>query len=266
MTCVADRVRGALWGACIGDALAMPSHWYYGGARQVAQDYGGEIKGYVKPQKHLQGSIMNLSNTGGGGRGSDKGSIIGDTINHGKKQYWTGGRGHHYHCTLDAGENTLECSLLMQLVDSVTECGGRFDSAHFRDKYVDFMTTPGSHNDCYASTCHRMFFANRAKGLPLDKCPDNDKHNVDTIDGLVLPLGVALATRSLADDAACQSAAEASQTTRSSAPLAQYSGALTLLFRALLGGAELRPAVLAAAAPLGMSVPHLTPRQDAVVA
>jgi len=28
---------------------------------------------------------MNLSNTGGGGRGSDKGSIIGDVICHGKK-------------------------------------------------------------------------------------------------------------------------------------------------------------------------------------
>lgn len=43
---VADRCRGALWGACIGDALAMPSHWYYGGASQVKQDYG-EIKDYV---------------------------------------------------------------------------------------------------------------------------------------------------------------------------------------------------------------------------
>ena len=30
-----------------------------------------------------------------------------------------------------------------------------------------------------------MFFANRENGKPLDECPDNDHHNVDTIDGLV---------------------------------------------------------------------------------
>jgi len=51
---------------------------------------------------------MNLSNTGGGGRGSDQGSIIGDVINHGKKQYWQKGSNFHYHYGLQAGENTLE--------------------------------------------------------------------------------------------------------------------------------------------------------------
>ena len=36
------------------------------------KDYG-TIKGYVKPKDRFVGSIMNLSNTGGGGRGSDQG-------------------------------------------------------------------------------------------------------------------------------------------------------------------------------------------------
>ena len=54
-----------------------------------------------------------------------------------------------------------------------------------RERYIKLMTTPGSHNDTYAGTCHRMFFANRENGKPLDECPDNDHHNVDTIDGLV---------------------------------------------------------------------------------
>ncbi|CAK0909146.1 unnamed protein product [Prorocentrum cordatum] len=84
-----DRIRGALWGLYIGDAMAMPSHWYYGGAAQVARDYGGPIRGYVQPRKELAGSIMNKSSTGGGGRGSDSGEIIGAVINHGKKQFWT---------------------------------------------------------------------------------------------------------------------------------------------------------------------------------
>ena len=39
-----DRVRGALWGLFAGDALAAPSHWYYGGAGQIARDYGGALK------------------------------------------------------------------------------------------------------------------------------------------------------------------------------------------------------------------------------
>lgn len=31
---------------------------------------------------------MQLSNTGGAGRGSQTGNIIGDVINHGKKKFW----------------------------------------------------------------------------------------------------------------------------------------------------------------------------------
>merc|ERR1719486_279665 len=76
----ADRVGGALWGMLIGDALAMPTHWFYGGERQVHKTYGAALEGYVKPVTKLPGSIMNKSNTGGGGRGSDKGDIIGKVI------------------------------------------------------------------------------------------------------------------------------------------------------------------------------------------
>ena len=119
-----DRLRGALWGALIGDALASPTHWYYGGPSQVKRDYG-VIKGYVKPVTELPGSIMNKSNTGGGGRGSAQGSIIGDVINHGKKQYWDPHGQYHYHCTLDAGENTLEAQLVRVLVFSTTYTSAR---------------------------------------------------------------------------------------------------------------------------------------------
>jgi len=38
---------------------------------------------------------MSLSNTGGGGRGDNKGSIVGDVILLGKKKYWE--RGGNYH-------------------------------------------------------------------------------------------------------------------------------------------------------------------------
>jgi len=65
----------------------------------------------MKPLDKLEGSIMNLSNTGGGGRGSDKGDIVGSVILHGKKQFWGRGMNSHYHIGMAAGENTLEAQL-----------------------------------------------------------------------------------------------------------------------------------------------------------
>lgn len=64
----------------------MPVHWYYD-VGQLRRDFG-QIKTYEAPKEKLRGSIMSLSSTGGGGRGSDKGTIIGDVILHGKRKYW----------------------------------------------------------------------------------------------------------------------------------------------------------------------------------
>ena len=158
---VNDRKKSAMFGLFVADATAMPVHWMYD-LRQLQSDYG-EITGYVKPKDQFYGSIMNLSNTGGGGRGSDKGDIVGDVILHGKKKYWVRGGNNHYHLGLKAGENTLEAQLTRLLSKSISDAG-LFDANHFRERYVTFMTTPGSHNDTYASTCHRMFFANFVKG------------------------------------------------------------------------------------------------------
>jgi len=194
-----NRLKGALWGFFAGDALSSPTHWFYGGKRQVIAEYGHPIKDYTRPNKHLGGSILNKSDPNGGGRmksGSknSKISIIGDVINHGKLSFWDPKQSYHYHATLQGGENTLEVSIARVLMKSIVKTGGTFDPDHFRKAYVSFMQTPGSHNDTYASTCHRMFFANLIfNQLPPEDCPDNDEHNVETIDGLVLPTIVALA-------------------------------------------------------------------------
>ena len=135
---------------------------------------------------------MNLSNTGGGGRGSDKGEIIGDVINHGKKKYWGRGLNFSYHVGLQEGENTLEGQLARLLLRTLSS--GSFQAEVFLEEYVKFMRTPGSHNDAYASTCHRMFFANQVKGVPHNQCADNDGHNTDAIDALTLSIPVIVAT------------------------------------------------------------------------
>jgi len=196
-----DRLRGALWGYFAGDALASPTHWFYGGRRQVLHEYGHLITDYTAPNQKLTGSILNKSDPNGGGRskgGKQKTAaattIIGSVINHGKIGLWDPKKSIHYHATLQRGENTLEVSIGRVLLRSIAATTGVFSAGAFRASYVSFMREPGSHNDTYASTCHRMFFANLVfRGLPPEDCPDNDEHNVDTIDGLVLPTIVALA-------------------------------------------------------------------------
>ena len=48
---LANRMAGALWGIFIGDALAMPAHWYYD-VEALRQDYG-RITGYTAPHTRV---------------------------------------------------------------------------------------------------------------------------------------------------------------------------------------------------------------------
>ena len=263
------RLRNALWSYFAGDALAAPTHWFYGGPRQVQQYYKGLISDYTKPAYTLQGSIMNKSNLNGGGRASGSVSsssqktIIGDVINHGKAGLWSPSKEIHYHATLAAGENTLEVQLARVLMKSIVATGGVFDADHFRQAYISFMTTPGSHNDAYASTCHRMFFKNWVAGVDPKDCPDNDKHNVDTIDGLVLPTIVSLSqvAKAWENDApaaltAEQAAADCVRVTRNSPVLEQAARAWSRLVVGTLSGKQsLDEAVQQTASSLGYRRP-----------
>lgn len=236
-----DRIEGAIWGLFVGDALAMPVHWYYGGPQQIIRDFGSLITSYEHARYPFPESILQLSNTGGAGRGGDEGNIIGGIILHDKKTYWRRGGQYHYHHTLAAGENTLEASLVRVLMRSITANNGRFSAENFRSDYIDFMTTPGTHNDTYASSCHRVFFQKWKAGVAPEECPDNDGHNVDTIDGLALPAIVALAelgSGSSAADAA-EAAVAALAVTRRSAALEPYVRATTELLALVLSGMPL---------------------------
>jgi len=178
-----DKLRGALFGACIGDALAMPVHWYYD-LRQLKRDFGS-IQKYEVAVHPFPNTILSKSGTGTGGRGPDTGEIVDKVICHGKRKFWARGTSYHYHHGLEAGENTLDLMVMRALLRDISSNGGiNLDS--ISQSYIDFMTTPGSHNDVYASTAHRMFFRNYVinKKNPVD-CPDNDRHNVDAIDGLI---------------------------------------------------------------------------------
>jgi len=179
-----DKVRGALFGACVGDSLAMPVHWYYD-LTSLKRDFGS-IKFYESSKYPLQvPSIMSKSATGTGGRGPDTGEIIGKVICHDKRKYWARNSNYHYHHGLQPGENTLDLMVMRELLRDLTRNKG-VDLNSVSQSYIKFMRTPGSHNDVYASTAHRMFFRNLVtKNMPPEKSPDDDGHNVNAIDGLV---------------------------------------------------------------------------------
>lgn len=211
-----SRAAACLWGLYMGDALASPVHWFYDRSL-VTRLFPGGIQRYEKPPLNLPGSILNVSNTGGPGRGPDSGEIIGNLIHHDKRKYWARGANYHYHCTLAAGECTLEAQLARRLLVVLAENGGAFDKSKWLAEFERFLTTPGSHNDTYASSyircvlcCNewapllhsrrvniylfffppvipRQFFANRQKGIPASEAADNDHHNTDAIDGNKTP-------------------------------------------------------------------------------
>lgn len=145
---------------------------------------------------------------------------------------------------------------------SIVANKGVFNEDHFRDEYIKFMTTPGSHNDTYASSCHRIFFANLVHGKKSPKdCPEDDGHNIAGIDGLVLPTIVALAVGARSDstpEVASQMAANCADVTRRSDVLHKAAGVWgTLVYQSVKPEAvDMQTALEEAAKKLGFRKPN----------
>jgi ADP-ribosyl-[dinitrogen reductase] hydrolase len=176
-----DRFRGSLWGMFVGDALAMPAHWYYDVAA-LKRDFG-ELRDYRAPTTYHPSSIMSLASTGSAGRGSQQGNVVGSVILHGKKHLW-GRPNQHYHHGLQRGDNTLNLRCARVLLRSMNTIG-RYDSDDFLREYIAFMTTPGTHDDTYAESYHREFFARFSQGYPPERCAGEENHDTASIGGLV---------------------------------------------------------------------------------
>lgn len=171
------RQRGALLGMRIADALSMPTHWYYD-LLSLHRDYG-DIVGYQKPRNPHPNSILWRSSY----RPLNK---TGDIL-HEQAQHW-GKKGVHYHQFLEEGENTLSIKICSLLEDSLLAKGDH-DPDAFLDRYLSFMTTPGSHQDTYIEECHRHFFTQRARGVPPRQCGRRDEKHIG---GLAMPLPAAI--------------------------------------------------------------------------
>ena len=171
-----DRVQAALTGIAVGDALAMPVHWYYDRSHLVA-DYG-QVTDLLAPKNPHPGSILWRSHWDAPHPELD---ILGD-----QRRFW-GQRNVHYHQNLAAGEMTLTGKLAFEAWESVQANGG-YDRNDALRRYIDLLTHPQRHRDTYVEECHRGFFSNLGRGVPAEVCAVVEKH----IGGLVPMLAVAL--------------------------------------------------------------------------
>jgi hypothetical protein len=103
------------------------------------------------------------------------------------------------------------------------------------------------------------FFANRENGLPLDECPDNDGHNVDTIDGLVNLTPIVISNLGKGKDAVGSSVKESLALFRKSAVLPQFGTLYASMLSAVISGADLRETLVAGGRAMRVDVAAFGP-------
>jgi ADP-ribosylglycohydrolase len=175
-----DRIEGALWGIFIGDALAMPVHWYYD-TLALIREYG-TVRDYLKPKNPHPDSILWRSSYTPPNTAAD--------ILHEQARYW-GQKNIHYHQFLKAGENTLNLKLARELL-LLLQRDGKYSAKTWLDEMITFMTTPGKHNDTYVEEYLREFFINLSKKISPEKCGRKDEKHIGGF-SLMLPLLLARA-------------------------------------------------------------------------
>ncbi len=194
-----DRARAALRALFVGDALAMPVHWYYRPA-DIAQQFPGGVRDFHDAPAFHPSSIMSLHSTQHGGRQgraakSDSArGIVGDVILKGKRQFWDIPN-QHYHQGMRAGENTLNAHCARAVMRSIMANAGQYDPRVYVEHYIQLLTAePAQHPDTYAESCHRGFFANLEQGKAPLHC-GAVTHDTPSIGALVTIAPIVFAER-----------------------------------------------------------------------
>ncbi|TWW63870.1 hypothetical protein D4764_03G0008780 [Takifugu flavidus] len=230
-------VSEAFWAMCAADSMSMPVHWYYN-IDDIKRDFGGWISGFNSPRDRHPSSILTLSNTSRVCFIQLPSSFSG----------------------LQAGENTL--NVLCALRAAQTLVSGRFTDfsqpdaqAAVLSNYVDFLTTPGTHNDTYAESFHRSFFADwqdtspsspgqvlkfaekRSRQKLSSSHPDSQ---LDAIGCLTTILPFILLSASANEEQAVSSAVEFVKLTHPHPNVPEYVELYSRALHAVLGGASVR--------------------------
>ncbi|XP_067357224.1 uncharacterized protein [Channa argus] len=258
-------VSEALWAMCAADSMSMPVHWYYD-IQDISRDFGGWISGFNSPRDKHPSSILTLSNTTGSGRtawayGAKRPDVVGHVILHDKLELWRSSKGSvHYHQGLRAGDNTL--NILCSLRAARTLVRGGFTDVSTPDAratvlsdYVQFLTTPGTHNDTYAESFHRSFFSDwQETGLTspqqlLTFAEKRSKHKLsssppdsqlDAVGCLPMILPFILLSASASEEQAVSAAVEFVKLTHPHPNVPDYVSMYSRALHAVLGGASVR--------------------------
>lgn len=186
------RTRNALWGLFIGDALAMPAHWFYS-LSNIQQYFDGGIRKYeAAPHPHPESFMVGMryspdvETANRLGRSYDilhehvrfyETSCSEPTIQSSEQESEHGNPvprledRFHYHHGLVAGENTLAAHLVRVLIRSVIRLG-RYDPQDFLEGFIKHLTTPGKNRDPYTEIYIRRWFENYSRGFPPHACAE----------------------------------------------------------------------------------------------
>jgi ADP-ribosyl-[dinitrogen reductase] hydrolase len=205
-----QRIKNALWGLFIGDALAMPAHWYYN-VDNIKRDFDGGVTGYVAPPNPHPESFMvgmayrpDVENANKLGRPFD---ILHEHARFYQTTYSDiaiartereGAHGnavpaledrYHYHHGLKAGENTVAPNLARVLMRAVT-ADGHYEPDSFLSGFVDHLTTPGRNRDPYNEIYIRRWFENYSRGFPLHACAEEQRNvwSIGSHGGMIRPM------------------------------------------------------------------------------
>ena len=212
------RLKNALWGAFIADAMAMPVHWYYR-RKYIKEGFEGGIQKYEDaPHPHPESFMVgmpyhpNIAKAEELGRPFD---IVHDNIRfydtnfndldiklsvhegEHKNAMPDKDERYHYHHGLKAGENTLGANLIRVLIRSVIK-KGKYKQETFIEDFINYLTTPNLNNDPYTEVYIREWFQNYTNGVPPHACAQEQRNvwSIGSNGGIIRPLVLSLTSKS----------------------------------------------------------------------
>ena len=249
-----QRLQNALWGLFIGDALAMPAHWYYS-VDNIRKVFDGGIRDYqAPPHPHLESFMVGMAYHPDVETAKRQGRAF-DILHAHARLYHTSystleirsterekahgnpvpgiADRYHYHHGLKAGENTLAAHLVRVLMRSVIRCG-RYDPNAFIEDFIAHMITPGRNHDPYCEIYIRRWFENYSRGLPPHGCAELQRNvwSIGSHGGIIRPLVLSMVANSAYQ--ALGLAIEHQNLTHRSENVASALGVLVPLLHALL--------------------------------
>ena len=212
------RLKNALWGAFIADAMAMPVHWYYR-RKYIKEGFDGGITKYEDaPHPHPESFMVGMGYHPNITKAKELGRPF-DIVHTHIRFYDTNyndldiklsvhagehknampdkSERYHYHHGLKAGENTLGANLIRVLMRSIIK-EGKYKQEVFIENFISYLTTPDLNKDPYTEVYIRAWFENFSNGVPPHACAQEQRNvwSIASNGGIIRPLVLALTSKS----------------------------------------------------------------------